>query len=101
MSNIYPIHDRLLQREAKEQLLGQRAKVLWFTGLSGAGKSTIAQHLEAKLYAEGFLVQVHSSSLFQTEVLLEYDLKPKYFGSHNYAKLKICKGMYRLKEATI
>lgn len=58
MSNIYPIHDRLLQREAKEQLLGQRAKVLWFTGLSGAGKSTIAQHLEAKLYAEGFLVQV-------------------------------------------
>lgn len=56
--NIYPIFDRLLQRAAKERLLGQRAKALWFTGLSGSGKSTIAQALEAKLYEEGFVTQV-------------------------------------------
>jgi bifunctional enzyme CysN/CysC len=32
---------------------GQKACVLWFTGLSGAGKSTIANHIETKLYARG------------------------------------------------
>ncbi len=56
--NIYPIFDRLLQRTAKEKLLGQKAKALWLTGLSGSGKSTIAQKLEAILYKEGFKTQV-------------------------------------------
>jgi len=57
-TNIHPIFDRLLQRADREQRLGQRSKVLWFTGLSGSGKSTIAQHLERKLYNEGFFPQV-------------------------------------------
>ena len=56
--NIHPIFDRLLQREDREQRLGQRAKVLWFTGLSGSGKSTIAQQLEQMLFAEGYFPQV-------------------------------------------
>ena len=56
--NIHPIFDRLLQTKAKEALLKQRGKVIWLIGLSGSGKSTIAQHLEAKLYGEGFLTQV-------------------------------------------
>jgi len=34
-------------------LLGQRPKLLWFTGLSGAGKSTIANLVEQKLHARG------------------------------------------------
>ena len=34
--------------------MNQKAKVLWFTGLSGSGKSTIAIALEKKLYARGF-----------------------------------------------
>ena len=58
MNNIHPIFDRLLQREDREQLLKQKAKVLWLTGLSGSGKSTIAQDLERKLYNQGFLCQV-------------------------------------------
>jgi adenylylsulfate kinase len=57
-NNIHPIFDRLLQREDRENRLGQRSKVLWLTGLSGSGKSTIAQHLERKLYNEGFFTQV-------------------------------------------
>lgn len=57
-NNIHPIFDRLLQRDDREKRLGQRAKVLWLTGLSGSGKSTIAQHLERKLYNEGFFAQV-------------------------------------------
>lgn len=56
--HIHPIFDRLLQTETKETLLKQRGKVIWLIGLSGSGKSTIAQHLEAKLYDEGFLTQV-------------------------------------------
>lgn len=56
--NIHPIFDRLLQRGAKEKILKQRSKVLWMTGLSGSGKSTIAEHLEARLHQEGFLTQV-------------------------------------------
>ncbi len=57
-NNIHPIFDRLLQRKDREKRLGQRSKVLWLTGLSGSGKSTIAQHLERKLYNEGFFAQV-------------------------------------------
>jgi adenylylsulfate kinase len=56
--HIHPIFDKLLQTETKETLLKQRGKVIWLIGLSGSGKSTIAEYLEAKLYDEGFLTQV-------------------------------------------
>ncbi len=57
-NNIHPIFDRLLQREDREKRLEQKSKVLWLTGLSGSGKSTIAEALERKLYNEGFFAQV-------------------------------------------
>ncbi|TXB64919.1 adenylyl-sulfate kinase [Phaeodactylibacter luteus] len=56
--HIHPIFDRLLQREDRERRLKQKGKALWLTGLSGSGKSTIAQHLERRLYNEGFFPQV-------------------------------------------
>ena len=40
-------------KQARAQLSGQKAALLWFTGLSGAGKSTIANILEKKLHALG------------------------------------------------
>ncbi len=40
----------LAQREERN---GHKAAVLWFTGLSGSGKSTIAKKLEQRLFAEG------------------------------------------------
>jgi len=58
LNNIHPIFDRLLKRADREKLLTQKSKVLWLTGLSGSGKSTIAQELERRLYNEGFLCQV-------------------------------------------
>ncbi|MFK7809217.1 MAG: adenylyl-sulfate kinase [Saprospiraceae bacterium] len=58
MENIHPIFDRLLRRGDREKRLGQKAKVLWLTGLSGSGKSTIAQALERKFYNEGYFAQV-------------------------------------------
>ena len=45
-NHIYPIFDRMLGRSDKETLLGQRGLMVWFTGLSGSGKSTIAIALE-------------------------------------------------------
>ncbi len=56
--NIHPIFDRLVSRSEREQRLEQRSKVIWFTGLSGSGKSTIAQHLERFLFEQGFFAQV-------------------------------------------
>ena len=42
-----------VSRETHAQIKGQKAAVLWFTGLSGAGKSTIANLVEQKLVARG------------------------------------------------
>ena len=56
--NIYPIFDRMLSRKDKEELLGQRGVMLWLTGLSGSGKSTIAIALALALstsLASGYL----------------------------------------------
>lgn len=56
---ISPItHQSLTQYTDKKNLLKQKGKVLWFTGLSGSGKSTIAIHLEKKLLDEGVLCKV-------------------------------------------
>lgn len=52
-AHIHPVFDRMLAREDKERLLGQRGCVIWMTGLSGSGKSTIALALERQLHAEG------------------------------------------------
>ena len=58
MSNIYPIFDQMLSREDKEKLLGQQGVMLWFTGLSGSGKSTIAVALEQELHRRGRLCRI-------------------------------------------
>jgi bifunctional enzyme CysN/CysC len=42
-----------VHKEARSAAKGQKARVVWFTGLSGAGKSTIANLVEKKLLAEG------------------------------------------------
>lgn len=57
-NNIYPIYDRMLKREDKEKLLGQRGVMLWFTGLSGSGKSTVAIALERALQDRGLLCRI-------------------------------------------
>lgn len=51
--NIHPVAHRMLQRADKEALLGQHGAVVWMTGLSGSGKSTIAIALEQRLHAAG------------------------------------------------
>ena len=45
--------DFTVDKKARAALKGQRPAVLWFTGLSGAGKSTIADSIERRLHALG------------------------------------------------
>ena len=56
--NLFPIFDDILQREDKEILLQQNAKVIWMTGLSGSGKTTIAKGIERYLHSNGVLNQL-------------------------------------------
>lgn len=53
MTNIHPETRRFLDRAAKEDLLRQKGVVLWLYGLSGSGKSTIANEVERVLHGEG------------------------------------------------
>jgi bifunctional enzyme CysN/CysC len=46
-------HEMGVDKEARAALKGQRPASIWFTGLSGAGKSTIANLVERKLHALG------------------------------------------------
>ena len=50
------VHSQALtvSRTQREQLNGHKGKVIWFTGLSGSGKSTIANALEVALHGRGY-----------------------------------------------
>jgi adenylylsulfate kinase len=56
--NIHTTFDKLLQREDKQSMLKQKGLVVWMTGLSGSGKTTIAVALEKMLASSGVLTQV-------------------------------------------
>lgn len=58
MEHIYPIFDKMLTRSDKENLLGQHGLMIWFTGLSGSGKSTIAIALERELQKRHLLCRI-------------------------------------------
>ncbi len=57
MNNIFPVVEKV-GREQKERFLKQKSKVIWFTGLSGSGKSTIGLALEQELFKRGFMSQI-------------------------------------------
>ncbi len=46
-------HEHAVQRSEREERLGQRGAVVWFTGLSGCGKSTVANELDRQLNERG------------------------------------------------
>lgn len=46
-------HETMVTRSDKERILNQKGCVLWFTGLSGSGKSTVACTLEHALASQG------------------------------------------------
>lgn len=56
--NVFPIFDKMMSREDKERLLGQRGMMVWMTGLSGSGKSTVAIAVERELHRRGILCRI-------------------------------------------
>ena len=67
-NNIYPIYDKMMTRQDKEQLLHQRGMMVWFTGLSGSGKSTIALGVERELHARGILCRILDGDNIRTGI---------------------------------
>lgn len=67
-NDIYPVFNEILQRKDKEKYLNQQSKVIWLTGLSGSGKTTIAKTLERELYKRGFLAQVLDGDNIRTGI---------------------------------
>ena len=58
MSNLHP-HNYQITKIEKEKQFGHSSLVVWLTGLSGSGKSTIADHLEQYLFKKG----IHTANL--------------------------------------
>ncbi|MGY8979617.1 MAG: adenylyl-sulfate kinase [Flavobacteriales bacterium] len=56
--NLFPIFEDIIQRKDKENLLNQNSKVIWLTGMSGSGKTTIAKGLEKYLFSNGIMNQI-------------------------------------------
>jgi len=56
--NIHPVFDTLVQRQERESRNLHRAAVVWLTGLSGSGKSTIAAAVERELFSRKWQVRV-------------------------------------------
>ena len=55
---IYPIFDKMISKQDKQEVLKQHGVMLWFTGLSGSGKSTVAIALERELHQRGLLCRI-------------------------------------------
>ncbi|WP_416308209.1 adenylyl-sulfate kinase [Neptunicella sp. SCSIO 80796] len=53
MANNIVWHEHKIDKQARAEAKKQKPCVIWFTGLSGSGKSTIANILEQKLHAQG------------------------------------------------
>ena len=52
--NLFP-HDHYVNADRRKKLINQKPLLIWLSGLSGSGKSTIANDLEKKLYENGYL----------------------------------------------
>ncbi len=66
--NIYSVFDELIPRSEKESLLKQHAFVLWMTGLSGSGKTSIAKQVEKILHQQGYLSQLLDGDNIRTGI---------------------------------
>ena len=78
-NHIYPIFDRMMTRQDKEELLGQHSVMIWFTGLSGSGKSTIAIALERELQSADCFAVSWMGIIYVVELIITWDF-PKRTG---------------------
>jgi adenylylsulfate kinase len=67
-NNIHPEFDRQVSRESKQKLLGQKGLVVWLYGISGSGKSTIANAAEKVLHKQGRMTTILDGDNLRTGV---------------------------------
>lgn len=64
-SDIHP-HEGFITRDKRNTELGHKSGVIWLTGLSGAGKSTIASLVERMLFQQGYTVSILDGDTLRT-----------------------------------
>lgn len=67
-NHIHPEFERQIPREDKEKLLGQRGLVVWLYGMSGSGKSTIANAAEKVLHKQGRMTTILDGDNLRTGI---------------------------------
>jgi adenylylsulfate kinase len=67
-NHIFPDNIHTISRKERENLLGQNSRTIWMTGLSGAGKTTIARKLELELSSRGFLSYVLDGDIIRSGI---------------------------------
>lgn len=72
-------HDHSISREDRERLLGHSGCVVWFTGLSGSGKSTVANAVDRQLHA----MSIHSFLLDGDNVRHGLNASPQILASNH------------------
>ena len=68
-----------------------RAKILWFTGISGSGKSTIAEKLAKNLTKHNKKVLVLDGDVLRTSIHKKFDFSPEGIKGNNIEIVKLCK----------
>ncbi|MCS5670996.1 MAG: adenylyl-sulfate kinase [Vicinamibacterales bacterium] len=76
MSNLTQVSSKVSLAERNERN-GHLGKVIWLTGLSGAGKSTIAMDLERRLFDDGRQVYVLDGDIVRTGLCQDLGFSPK------------------------
>jgi adenylylsulfate kinase len=66
-----------MSREEKEERFRQRSKTVWMTGLSGAGKTTIALGLEKELFSRGYVVKLLDGDDVRTGINKDLSFSPE------------------------
>lgn len=71
-SNIHP-HEGFITRDKRNAELGHQSGVVWLTGLSGSGKSTIANQVERMLFQQGFSISILDGDTLRTGLNKDLD----------------------------
>ncbi len=74
--HIYP-HAGLVSKSARNQAQGHRSGVVWLTGMSGAGKSTIASQVERALFQDDYLITVLDGDSMRSGLNADLDFSEK------------------------
>ena len=70
-------HNYEVSRRERRKLMEQNSLLLWFTGLSGSGKSTIANALELKLHKEGYKTYTLDGDNIRKGINSDLDFSPE------------------------